>query len=168
MNYALILQFPEQWLESREIISMFYPTPESCCEFYAPGMPGGRCQIHNYGCEIDEGLKCDANVWHPYSDGRSGGCTNEKGYPSRWRGSDGVYLFESAKECCQEWHEDGVCEVADGCMGVVVETMDVTEEPTRSPSKAPTATVSDCVVRATAQPLMWQTFATPQCVLATC
>lgn len=123
--------YPKPWdnLSSHQQGTVFYDSPEECCQKYWKG----PCEHTNYCVGSSGGdnepvtttsttsttsIPSDCaeahDYWHPTTDEGPKTCSNGKfDYPSGWDqlplSQQGTVFFNTAEECCQEyWKEDCV------------------------------------------------------------
>lgn len=121
---------------------MFYSTPEECCAFFFTSQSTCK-KVNRPNCKIDPALLsggCTSDRWHPDEATRKG-CSNSNYFPDEWQGQWGELLFSSAGACCEKYQVGMECAVRDGCTGEVT-LKEITESPTKYPTKSPTPPVS--------------------------
>jgi hypothetical protein len=150
--------YPPGWEDPGMADSMFFDTPEACCEYFFPGMEcdhvdvcyalsltsstavatttvgsgGASTTLAPY--TYPENNPCHGRKWHPDTFAAINTCSNNLKYPAAWNNGimDGITMFSDPEDCCAKLQKSkpGEC--------VVVEDEDcgvVTVRPTSKPTE---------------------------------
>lgn len=125
--------YPEEWLEPSMVNTVFFPTSKACCDEF---FKGRTCVLYDDGCTIERPAPDCEDEWHPDAVTRVG-CSNDSAYPDTWKKdtSGDTFFYPTAQACCNEHHSvDMTCQVRDACEFDEISLVEVTREPTSSPT----------------------------------